>query len=751
MIPSDFGIHFFEQCSTVHLQCCCGTAATTMATTMPSQRKHNRKTRDNELVDNKNESFGDSVEMGNQNTQLSQPNDPNENNDDDDDGNCNTSLDGTACNNCGIADVTAQQPTTDMFHGRKRQSEDVIFHPQKKKKTTNNKLRNARAPGLDHKAVRNFLEGKKTFVHQSYNNTIVPYALPSEFLDLMCYCGKKFKQDSGSAFRKHLKEIPTQCTLIPNSCSHITPIRFQSEEYKRLKNNPQYFHDGKKLTLRIHPECTVLACICGEVKVFDMLNRHMKNQCTSVKKLKERIHQQNCLVPIETYKAEPKLHRHTHSTNESEIHLLRNLKLPLFLSETIQVKNPKKLQLTYCNKYKVYDALGDKSAQIFVPNNRLHNSNESLKSISTKISAFDNLLNYHYDELKNLKCAVAIQGKRLEIVLGKTAIDFDKGHLTKFLQSHNSSFDDLIDITSHCLNFTKLDVGEEKFKHSNMGKFSLIMTKNANDQFFHLDVLGHQKNRQCILILSERSKTTKVCRPKSRETITNTKELAEVLMIGTKCHSSGNRNHPNWLVPSEKLVDLITGMSQKSVTCKNIAKGLGELFKISTANKSKKCDCLDYESVHVSDVSAGTILSLHGNVQHAGSGIEDENTRSILFWTYGNSLYDTDVQHTKLTVAVTMVQELWMHSSVRLELLKLLYYCFITTDLSYRQTCIGCFTSAYSGVPKLFADFNNVPDNHVESVLAVLGPCCKDDELFKEPNKRAQRFKKRSDENVELL
>ena len=158
-----------------------------------------------------------------------------------------------------------------------------------------------------------------------------------------------------------------------------------------------------------------------------------------------------------------------------------------------------------------------------------------------------------------------------------------------------------------------------------------------------------------------------------------------------------------------------------------------------------KCDCLDCESVCVSDAPAGTIVSLHGNVQHAGSGIDENNTRSILFWTHGSSSYGTDVQHTKVTVAVTLVQELWKHSSIRLELMKLLYYCFITTGISHRETCIGCFASAHCCMPKLFADLNKVSCNDVESVLAVLEICCKDDDLFRAPNKRLERSKKRSD------
>ena len=70
--------------------------------------------------------------------------------------------------------------------------------------------------------------------------------------------------------------------------------------------------------------------------------------------------------------------------------------------------------------------------------------------------------------------------------------------------------------------FTKLHIGED-FDNIKMGKFSLIMTRNPNDQSFHLDILGGDKNHQYVMLLTGKSKTTKICRPKGKEMITTKK------------------------------------------------------------------------------------------------------------------------------------------------------------------------------------------------------------------------------------
>ena len=164
------------------------------------------------------------------------------------------------------------------------------------------------------------------------------------------------------------------------------------------------------------------------------------------------------------------------------------------------------------------------------------------------------------------------------------------------------------------------------------------------------------------------------------------------------------------------------------------------------SSESPKSKIFDYQSICVSDAPAGTIISLQGSVQHAGSGIKADRVRSILFWTYGNTKYSGDTQYTKLTIGVTLVQELWKNKTVRLELLKLLYYCFVTTDTSFQRTCVGCFLE-YRRVSQFFTDLNDINKNDVQSVLTVLHRYCDDDQLFFPPEKvnhRQKRAEKRS-------
>ena len=89
--------------------------------------------------------------------------------------------------------------TPSLENTKKRQQNVENFQRMKKKRKSNNTMRNTRAPALNHEAVQQFVNRKKTFFHKSYNNTIVPYLLPLDLMDLMCFCGRVFEQNSGTA------------------------------------------------------------------------------------------------------------------------------------------------------------------------------------------------------------------------------------------------------------------------------------------------------------------------------------------------------------------------------------------------------------------------------------------------------------------------------------------------------------------------------------------------------------------------
>ena len=62
------------------------------------------------------------------------------------------------------------------------------------KKKPRKKTRSTQALALSLESVRDFVDGKRSFFHISYDNIKIPYILPTDIMDLMCYCGKIFSK-----------------------------------------------------------------------------------------------------------------------------------------------------------------------------------------------------------------------------------------------------------------------------------------------------------------------------------------------------------------------------------------------------------------------------------------------------------------------------------------------------------------------------------------------------------------------------
>ena len=103
--------------------------------------------------------------------------------------------------------------------------------------------------------------------------------------------------------------------------------------------------------------------------------------------------------------------------------------------------------------------------------------------------------------------------------------------------------------------------------------------------------------------------------------------------------------------------------------------------------------------------------------------------------------HDNETQHTKLTVAITLLKELWGHSHVRLELLKLLFHCLDTTDASHQQTRPGHFRS-HRGIPKLLASLDNCNKGGKELVFHASNGFLEDDRIFAKPSQNDERSKR---------
>ena len=223
--------------------------------------------------------------------------------------------------------------------------------------------------------------------------------------------------------------------------------------------------------------------------------------------------------------------------------------------------------------------------------------------------------------------------------------------------------------------------------------------------------------------------------------MTTFKEIASLL-------SQGATSHASWLKPSQKTLEKLSNLdsSKDKELVKLLDDGIGVLMKISSQERGgSENENFHYDSHHVKDAPAGTIVGLHGSVIHAGTGAASNDVRSIVFWTYAEKAkYNNDTQHTKVTVMATIVRKLWSskdNRDIRLDLLKLLCHCFVTTDTSHQKTCPGCFIN-YGGLRDLLTSINDCPNNEKDTVESLLKGCLHDEFL----NLRAGRAQRR-DEN----
>ena len=160
--------------------------------------------------------------------------------------------------------------------------------------------------------------------------------------------------------------------------------------------------------------------------------------------------------------------------------------------------------------------------------------------------------------------------------------------------------------------------------------------------------------------------------------------------------------------------------------------GWGDLFHICRADKIHS-DNFDYESTKVSNAPMGTYYSSDGGIIHAGSGAEHSDVRTILFWTWHSSSlteYNVNEQETKFTLMIYLASEVWSELNdneqdwtmattskknnnvlaLKEQMLRLLFYSFITMEDAYRSTCAFTFQD-FLLVPNLITRFHDCTKN----------------------------------------
>ena len=591
--------------------------------------------------------------------------------------------------------------------------------------SSSRKLRNVRAPKLLKEQIDSFVKNEKCYYHTFETGFMVPYVLPFDIMLLSCYCGKQFKQLSGTALRVHLRNIPMQC--IQNNCNTSDPvetIKYKGKKYDDLLRKPVFKFDGKNVCLRIHPELTSMACVCGFVKSFDLMVPHMK-KCAMISDIRRKIN--DC--GLKTITA---------VENNANPYALSYY----FIADENKKEFISEMNLKTMNNYQIYDPLGDGSAQFHIPcKNELND-----KSIRNKIIDLDVIISTNWDKVQQMissgvNGATEIQSKRFEIFLS-----FDKpNNQLPFWKCFCNKFDykssDIDDVLCYARKKTIHDLGKKRFDEGNISTPSLIFCKNNRRQAFHLDIMKGPNQKQYVMNLSHRSATSVICRPQSTLKINNIDALTSVLLEGTTSESKGYEMNQKWMVPSQELIDHIKQLPQSTQTMKNLNDGFGDLFYI--CNESTNSNTFDWTSYKVCDVPCGSITMANGGVIHAGSEAEHNDVRTVLFWTWTNKdclQYNSDVQETKLTLMIQLAQDVWNRLKEngdlkqKTELLTLVYYCFSTSENLYCSTYSNTLRNI-KHIPSLLNEFSKTKHDKVQQIMELIDKYSRKKDMFQIVNR----------------
>jgi len=133
----------------------------------------------------------------------------------------------------------------------------------------------------------------------------------------------------------------------------------------------------------------------------------------------------------------------------------------------------------------------------------------------------------------------------------------------------------------------------------------------------------------------------------------------------------------------------------------------------------------------------------NGGVIHAGSEAEHNDVRTVLFWTWTkkDSLqYNSDVQETKLTLMIQLAQDVWNRLKEngdlkqKTELLRLVYYCFSTSENLYCTTCSNTLRNV-KHIPSLLNEFSKTKHDKVQQIMELIDKYSRKKDMFQIVNR----------------
>ncbi len=262
------------------------------------------------------------------------------------------------------------------------------------------------------------------------------------------------------------------------------------------------------------------------------------------------------------------------------------------------------------------------------------------------------------------------------------------------------------------------DLMGDKFSEGKLGTPALIICETMEDQGFHLDIVGKDQKQFCML-LSTGSSSTIIAEPENTKNVSTYQEVTNLIVDEIRNYGF------DWLEPCTELLEKIHGIDKyddKSASGSKMKAGFGNLFKIHKRPQGRIHGGKSYKFVNC---PAGACFAMDGGEIHAGAGSNKGQIRTCLFWTWSDkngSSYDKDVQETRLSMIIHIANDCWDDlegEDERMGIMKMIYYCFITSEVSYRKSAPGTFCDP--SVEKFLEDLNrNGTEGNIERVLKLL-------------------------------
>ena len=595
-------------------------------------------------------------------------------------------------------------------------------------------------------SVKSMMKGKTSGFSYRLSHPVtkkiwtIPYCVPLDQMYLTCHCSKVFKQDAGQAASAHLKlckgivdaddslmksdktatieispktkqkriqKMTLQNKIDAAEYEKIERIEYGSEEYKNLLVEPKFFSCAGHLHLRMHPDMSAVACICGSLHSFITLSIHMK----TCKYLERFLKSHGKYKPVQsvTTNLEPAIRVYESKVDEV-------VKWPV-----------DQLTLKYTDEgdYNIYDPLGDSSALFFLPrvDKTIHRHMHELQLLLTNnwIEITEKVAKPPKSLAEDEWGANLIQSDRYEIRLnfkneGATqAGSYCWQDLCTTYAFDNKKMDDIL---KYATVRTQETMGSYIFRGGKIATPAIIFHMDKDDQTFHIDNMG-SNSKQFGMVMSHGVSTTKICKPAAKKEyskIDSCKSISKLLEKGPSLIEGCE-----WLAPCKELVETISNLQKESKAAVSIRSGYGELFRIGQSkqklvskNKSTETD-FDWKAYSILDAPIGTHYMIDGGLIHAGAGATNRDVRIMLFWTW-NELdckeYDTDEQTTKLTLVIQIAKDAWpnlINDNLRTEMIRLIYYCFVTCDPGYQKSAASTFGN-YPQIKEMVEGFFKIKD-----------------------------------------